>query len=98
MELLRLLHAAERETGGAPRLVGGHSAAPVLVLEKSKVRCQLAGEIRVRAVADGIQQAKKKPPHHDPPSFNNSLSTSPASRRQRAVCFSSARAPARVML
>src|SRR5439155_22900419 len=33
-----------------------------------------------------------------PPSFSRSLSTRPASRRQRAVCFCSAFVPARVML
>jgi len=92
--------ATQRAPRGETRVLRGHAAAPILVLEERKVRLQLAGKVASAAVAaqQRVPPSEQETAHGRQGSPGNSLSMRPSSRRHLAVCFSSAFVPVLVML
>jgi hypothetical protein len=99
--VLGALDAAERSFRGTLRVLRRQASALVVVFEQAQVRRHLAVHIRFRVRRTArIGQSENEPSKgsHDQPSFSSSLSTKPASRRHRSVCFSKPRTPAFVIV
>ncbi len=103
LHLLRLLDSAEGAPRGEARRLGRHPSAHEVVLQEGQVRRHFPRQLRL--AKPGLQEVEgpgEEPPQHDPSpfaqdSFSSSLSTSPASLRQRSVSLRSARPPFRVI-
>ena len=101
--LHRLQLAAEGAARRSPRVGGAHAAGGKVVLEQLQVRGELALHLGVGAIAADEREepeeeaAQGEHGRAQNEEFSSSLSTSPASRRQRSVCSARARVPGRVM-
>ena len=100
MQIFGVRHAADRTARGEPRLVRGQTTASIFIFEQREMSGHFSLELVFRGLMpeDCRQTQQDSPePGHGYDSFSSSLSTSPASRRHRSACLSSARAPALVM-
>ena len=100
MEVFGVRDAADRPSRSEPRRIRRHAPATVLVLEQ----CEMGSNFSREVILYGVMAEQSRNPQqqsaqrrHDQDSLRSSLSTSPASRRHRSACLSSARVPALVM-
>src|SRR5215470_2131787 len=110
MAVLHLFDAAERTLRRDARVLAVHAAALKFGFEQREMSRRLARQFVFRASGPkDVDQPQQRAPHpgrqgvrhvtrrHRQPSSNRSLSTRPASRRQRAICLSSDLSPALVI-